>query len=892
MKITRKHIFIISGIIGLIALVVVIIIKVVNTSKTCDTSGGKKLYCNNTVCIDCGQGKTYDCDKGMCVVTCDTSGGEKLYCNNTVCIDCGLNKIYDCDKGKKCICDTGFKECGDNCCPNEKTCIKPAGTQATTCCSTEKQCGLLNDSNVYTDCCKDTDYCINPSDGGSTYCCDGGKEPCGYDSDAKLYTTCCKGDKQCSIDSVCVLKCPEGKQVCGDVCCTTGTCIKPDDDTDPYCCTDGVPCNGTKCCQGGDATCGASGECEITCNDPDSTLYCKNTVCAKTCSSRQIYDCTPEKGKCICDPVNYPTTCDDDTCCPSGQGCYVKTDSSNACCNTDQRCGLKQNGQYTQCCDPDSMCGVNNECVKRCALDEQFLNCQDNSNLCIKALNLDDKVKKDLMKSAADDENIVGGKVICNDSTNNCAYCIKNAPKNFSGSEWRYPLKVGNFSVGSYIIGDLGGGGSSNAGYCTYASQDDTDGDKHSFCNRYINVEECKSNPSENCFWNSFLPQDTATDLTTFYSALENQFTNDENNINQYNHQDIVNKYNGVWENKDDKLSHYVVIKPNAEGKNVSLSDCVAYNSQINGISNITYLDNKTNQLCLGGFDFPSVDFDTCNSSISNSGYACNDNGNITQDTSCKSSCSSTSYSTGENWYNQPSSNNLWGCSSLTWVKRQGIHPEDTKTNFCPDYDCIESEMRISYGQKIGSLLATDITYYQNKFIGNPYNGVPRRVFGYRIRIVNKTSCTIRCDFNSNGKNGTPVYIGQNSYSDDNDICVGGATYNAQVHTSDSNFSLSFDNGSDQYVFSTFQIQYVSVGSIQDYGLLKSLETGIIRANLKGLTCTFITSTPFASGAVLMNSINIIVYPTVFQKDKNLEEVLIDSYILANAGAIIYRVIN
>jgi hypothetical protein len=757
MKITRKHIFIISGIIGiigLIALVVVIIIKVSNTSKTCDTSGGKKLYCNDTVCIDCGDKKTYDCDKGMCVVTCDTSGGKKLYCNGEQCIDCGLNKTYDCIGGKKCICDTGFKECGDNCCPNEKTCIKPDGTQSTSCCSVEQQCGK-NESGDYTQCCGDTDFCINPSDGGSTSCCDGGREPCGYDDNTKLYTTCCKGEQKCNTDSICELKCEDGMAACGeDTCCPSDTCIKPDDSNDPYCCY-GVRCglnssgDYTICCQGKDAVCGDSNKCEVTCTSPEIP-QCNDTICGAQCSNKQTYDCMDKK--CICNTDN-PIDCKDGTCCTAGQSCYVKVGKSiSECCNTDQLCG-------TQCCDPNSMC-KDGTCVLRCALDDQFLDCRATDAVCIKGINLSDTVKNDLITSAKTDPNILNNKVICNGS-NDCAYCINKAPGNFSSQEWRYPLKVGSLSVGSYIIGDLGGGGSSNSGYCTHVSQDDTDGDKHSYCNTHINQLDCINDTAYNCFWNNFLPQDPTTDLGKFYGNLNTQFTNDENVINKYNKQDKSNNYYGVWENNpEDGISHYVNIKTNSLDKNMSISDCIAINNNIEGVSNITYLDNTKNQLCLSGFYFTSVDKETCSNGINTvDGVICNtNNGNITYDTSCNTSCGSTNYTT-EKWYNQPR-NKIWSCNNLN--VDQNMLPEDTITAYCPDYTCNIKEWMIqdTNGNCGGDERTWDVNDSTLTYIGvQPITFL--NLYFVTINIINKTQKNMACYCETKNYPNAQVYAGR-----------------------------------------------------------------------------------------------------------------------------------
>jgi hypothetical protein len=890
MKITKKHVFIICGIIGLIVLVVVIIIKIVNTTpKTCDTSGGKKLYCDgeNTVCINCGQGKTYDCDKRMCVVTCDTSGGKKLYCDgeNTVCIDCGLNKTYDC-YGKQCVCDTGLKECNALCCPSDKTCIK--GVTRDSCCPTINQCGKDSTGN-YTTCCEASDYCINPVNKDTSFCCDINRAPCGKDSTGN-YTICCKGDEICNESNTCELKCDVGQTPCGTVCdCDKDRCIKNTTDGTHYCCpTGGIPCvkiNGeyTEYCSGPDAAC-INNICSVDC--PSSKkIDCSGKVCHDLCNNGQEYDCI--NGVCKCDQ-EHQANCGGGICCLNNQECYFPggTGSTADCCDKGQRCVQNSEGVYTSCCGPSYMC-FNNTCVLKCTLDNTtFLNCATDDNKCIKALNLSEDTKNKLEISATSDTNIVNGKVSC--IGNDCAFCVIDDPAtNFEQQVQQYPIQVQGLTLGSYIIGNLGG--NPNPGYCS--SPTGTAFNSAS-CNTYLTSDLCMKDTGNFCLWNSFIPQTKVTDdtaLTDFYTKLNTQFQIDENIINKYNNkQDKTNNYYGVWKNKETgPSSTYVTIK---KGENVSVSDCIAIN-KYSGVTNITYYDTNpsSKKLCLAGSNYLDITKDNCDKTVDKYGYSCNANGNITYDTSCKTSCESTDYSEN-NWYNQGV---IWACSDIGF-NSNNIKPCDTITNFCPDYNCSETQISSSYkGRQAapieGKLVTKEFVvdnpigpefYAWNSCLGD-IRPFPAYMYAVPVRIINKTSRTIHCGFWPYNHTGS-VDIEPNQIYPYTNIMIRGSTYSDDTN-SDVQFKISFFNILKTSLldppFSGFFIRWgkrrAKLITFDNFFVDSSTTSGGI-----GITGAIFTDTyregvgiPYDPSVIAINGVTVVYYPTAFQSPNKLQNV-------------------
>jgi hypothetical protein len=852
MKITRKHIFIISGIIGLIVLVI-IIIKVANTTpKTCDTSSGKKLYCNgeNTVCIDCGQGKTYDCDKGMCVVTCDTSTGNTSYCEDTVCAKCGEGQTYDCVGNKKCFCDTSTGNtsyCEDTVCAKcgeGKTynCDEKKGVVGCICDTGYTQCDTI--------CCPDeTQVCVG------SICCDKEKK-CNYNDG--IYTTCCKPGESC-IGNTCVSNCTGDVPFCGTgtICCDPvketcfgNTCVTNCPNSAPFC--------GTGCCAA-DESCTTGGVC---CKNGEP-LYCNNTVCAK-CGVGQTYDCDVTK-KCKCDD-GHPVLCGADLCCAIGQTCTIDPTkpNPNSCCPFGQECGTKNaDGSFPSCCLSGYMCDGNGSCVQRCGTgDGQYLNCVYGTNLCVKAENLSDSEKTQLLKDAKTNTNIVDKTVVCDG--NDCSFCVVSNQSKFDPQDRQYPEKVGQLSPGSYIIKNTG---DNNPGYCTNATVTySTD------CNT-IGLETSCNLPD--CKWVSFIPPTTTKtvdDVNSFYSTLNNQFALDENNINRAEKHDVTYDYLGVWKNANENApSSNINIKT---GVNTGISDCYTIYNGIDDVEKIIFRDtdpaNSTTseKICLALSKFTSVEKKNCTDDISTTKVnACNDNGNITFDTSCKSSCADTNY-TLYNWYNQGTA--IWGCFAPEF-NYNNIKPCDTITNFCPDYMCTETQITSAPdGRQSSKPLECKLTtktmvpvgtFYAYNACKGTINTAPAHIYCIPVVIINKTSSKILCQFSSSNSGVNDIYIEPiiGATLPWWTIAVKGASYNGTA-TPYADFQMSFDDG---ITFSGFQIHWVA----SRYACVLTN----FSVNSDGITGSIFTdkyttaSVSETTIGVSVNGVTVVYYPTRFQ---------------------------
>jgi hypothetical protein len=784
MKITRKHIFIISGIIGLIALVVILIKVVNNTSKTCDTSGGKKLYCDgeSTVCIDCGEGQTYDCDKGMCVVTCDTSTGNTSYCEDTVCTKCGEGQTYDC-VGKKCFCDTStgntsYCEGEDTVCTKcsegqtydcvGKKCFCDTSTGNTSYCEgedtvcincgegktyncDEKKCICDTDyTQCDTICCPDkTKVCI-----GST-CCDI-EQKCNY-NDGK-YTTCCKPGESC-IYNACVSNCSANVPFCGTgtSCCMPGkeTCFGNDCVTN--CPNNAAFCGtGSVCCPGKYAVCSGS-ICSLSKCDNGETLYCKNTVCA-LCGDGQTYDCYGGTNKCICDS-EHPVSCGADLCCGTGQTCIIDPTKPNSCCPFGQECGTKNaDGSFTSCCLTGFMCDKG-KCVQRCGTgDGQYLNCQAGTTVCVKAENLSASEKTQLLQDAKTNSNIVDNTVVCDG--NDCSFCVVSNTNRFDPQDRQYPEKVGQLSPGSYIITTTG---DNDPGYCTnatitYSTSTDCNKNGLEFCN------------SPDCKWVSFIPPTTTKtigDVNSFYTNLDIQFAADENNINKAKKNDPKNDYLGVWKNNTETdLSSNINIK---KGVKTRISDCYTIYNNIDDVEKIIFRDtdpansSSSEKICLALSKFTSVEKGKCPEDITACIY--NDNKNITvpSRTGCWTDCASTSYVTGEKWYNQPRQGvNGWSCNPLN-IDLTDMRPEDTITAYCPESLCSIKEWMIqdTNGNCGGDERTWDVKDSTLTYIGNQPAITTLNLYYVTINIINKTQKNMACYCETRNYPDAKIYSGR-----------------------------------------------------------------------------------------------------------------------------------
>ena len=124
-KVTKKQIFIVVGIIGLIVSIIIIIKLLQPTDtppKTCD--GGRTFYCGKNVCKNCGPNKE---------ITQKT-----------------------CDDGKDdCTCKDGYETCNNECCDKGTQKCLPKGKE-NVCCEKSLQCPAINP----TECCDPTQTCV------------------------------------------------------------------------------------------------------------------------------------------------------------------------------------------------------------------------------------------------------------------------------------------------------------------------------------------------------------------------------------------------------------------------------------------------------------------------------------------------------------------------------------------------------------------------------------------------------------------------------------------------------------------------------------------------------------------------------------------------------------
>lgn len=202
--------------------------------------------------------------------TCEKSqgfGGQEC-CGGDIC--CGTKQCCGggkrCDPDGKCVrCPKPLKKCGPKCCPtNAKCCVRPRG-----------------------------------------------QLPAGW-PDRERYV-CCYAPNECD-EGVC--GCPDGKTVCGRVCCKKGehcsACLDSAFDSET------TYAGKLKCCGKGKECCG--GTCidrKLTCCYgkvcPASKPYCSNLG---ECCSEEQFATDGEVG--ICCPAGTVATTDG-KCCPPGQ---------------------------------------------------------------------------------------------------------------------------------------------------------------------------------------------------------------------------------------------------------------------------------------------------------------------------------------------------------------------------------------------------------------------------------------------------------------------------------------------------------------------------------------------------------------------------------------------
>jgi hypothetical protein len=578
--------------------------------------------------------------------------------------------------------------------------------------------------------------------------------------------------------------------------------------------------------------------------DGGRTFYCGKNVCKNCGPNKEITQKTCDDGKddCTCKDGSKPCG---SSCCGTTETC---TDETSICCDSSKICvgqnGSKQCCSAIQSCDPDLKV-----CVIDCGETGRELKCA-NGQKCIQIPNIDNADTVNAIKKD-------GGTCSVNKhGTTDCSTCYTQR-SDFITNHDEYPPKLSNFQLGSTFFNK---------------NNDPTIG---------IGITDTNGNNF------SFLPPTgkSKTETDGYYSNLSTTYKNIESNRYMKSIGDTEISSVGVCDYKLTGPSLNVGVFTG--NKDFTYSDCLANAQNFN--AEYTYYIEKTEKnpeysYCVSVFDYKNVQN---TGKVADTGYDCFTDGHTKKDTSCDTLCKD--ITSDQIWYNQPTSN-LWGCSGKKWVNQTAIHPEDTQTNFCPDYNCNELEIRLSTDKKtiVLSLENNATDFFEEDYLGFPVWQFTRCVYGYYIRIVNKTSCSINCDFDSNGKSGKSVIIPKNYYSSGTDIAVGGASYDNN-RTTASNFTLSFVKGQ---IFSTFQIQY-NLGNSDEASL-----TGFSKGfkNFKYLSCTLQTATPnqladYFSKA-FTNSITIVVYPTIFQKNNKLVSIVSDAIDLKATGNVYARIIN
>ena len=274
--------------------------------------------------VDCGEcpqdefcSPTFqcECEHLACGAACCAAGEE---CNNGVCGDC-----QPICAGKFCGDDDG---CGDPCqtgiCGTDQFC------QAGVCECLFTECG--------TECCADAELCIGGQcgcpDGGELcgdVCCDVG-EFCGQD-DTCACLAVCPPTALCGDDDGCGGLCPGPCENEGMICSwQTGIgCECPFDACGDICCTPDQVCEGGVCedcvpsCGG--KACGDDSGCGYACNGPcgganefclNGSCDCQYEECDGACCG-QYDNC--ENGECV--PECVPINCTQELCgTPDGCG--------------------------------------------------------------------------------------------------------------------------------------------------------------------------------------------------------------------------------------------------------------------------------------------------------------------------------------------------------------------------------------------------------------------------------------------------------------------------------------------------------------------------------------------------------------------------------------------
>lgn len=220
-----------------------------------------------------------------------------------------------------CECPDGRPPCGEECCPNNKTCCTSPGDYKT-CCPQEAICcgGLCCPEEPEQVCCeKRREDGDAPPSGGSdpTTGQNAGDPTSDYE--------CCPKDDGCCC-------CPEGRD-----CCTIQANPQDPLDFDYICCKENESCCGQDCCPSGRDCCD-----NVCC--PEDQFCCVETCCPDgrvCCGTSTAATCCPPGHQCIdgeCTPCPEGQVQCGEVCCPEGQ-CCVDGVCAECECVEDADCG-------------------------------------------------------------------------------------------------------------------------------------------------------------------------------------------------------------------------------------------------------------------------------------------------------------------------------------------------------------------------------------------------------------------------------------------------------------------------------------------------------------------------------------------------------------------------
>jgi hypothetical protein len=319
------------------------------TQDICDTMG----TCTHpptpvgTACTDDGNACTDNvCDGfGACSAVNNTAAcDDGVFCNGPDVCSFGSCSIHS---GNPCF---GGPECSNLCDEGGATCNLPVGTACTddgngctdNTCDGAGACVTTNNSAP----CDDGVFCNGPDNCSGGACTVNSGNPCELSEICDEVLDECS---QCNVDADCM---DEGNP-CTDHACLDGTCVTINNNA---VCDDGLFCNGSDTCSGGNCSihagdpCIGGAECDDLCDESaDSCNVPSGTPCAADAEECTLDECDGA-GACAHPPVTSGVPCTDD-----GDIC------TNDECDGAGACGHPPAAIGTVCPDDGNICTLD-EC--------------------------------------------------------------------------------------------------------------------------------------------------------------------------------------------------------------------------------------------------------------------------------------------------------------------------------------------------------------------------------------------------------------------------------------------------------------------------------------------------------------------------------------------------